>query len=130
MNNRDLLYKKLRMLRYEIDGLIVDDIITTVDALFLEQNLPQNPMLSVAFLQGLGWYELQPIAIDLIGQITDTQLHEKLLEIYPLEEGQQYVGSLSNHYRGRLKNEGKESLVNQMCNNSMRRLIIGLSGCR
>lgn len=89
-----------------------------------------NEMLSAAFLQTLGWYDLQPIAMNLVSQITDKQLHEKLLEIYPLEEGQEYIGSLVNHYRGRLKNEGKESFVNQMCNKSMRRLIIRLSGCR
>jgi hypothetical protein len=93
-------------------------------------SLEQNGLLSAAFIQSLSWYDLQPIAMNLVSQIADKQLYEKLLEIYPLEEGQQYVGSLVNHYRGRLKNDGKENLVNQMCNNSMRRLIIGLLGSR
>lgn len=81
----------------------------------------------LADLQGLDWYQLHKIAEPLVTTITDKQLHEKLLEIFPLNDGQEYIGSLCNHYRGRLKHEGKESLVSQMCSNSMRRLIIGLS---
>ena len=92
--------------------------------------IAQNPLLSAAFLDTLGWYDLQPIAMSLVSEISDKELHDKLIEIYPLQDGQQYVGSLVNHFRGRLKHEGKESLVNQMCNNSMRHLIIGVSGCR
>jgi hypothetical protein len=100
------------------------------DNLLTSASLEQNGLLPAAFIQSLSWYDLQPIAMNLVSQIADKQLYEKLLEIYPLEEGQQYVGSLVNHYRGRLKNDGKENLVNQMCNNSMRRLIIGLLGSR
>lgn len=86
-----------------------------------------NNLLSPAFLQSLDWWQLYKVAEPLVEKISDKKLHEKLIEIFPLEEGQEYVGSLCNHYRGRLKHEGKESLVNQMCSNSMRRLIIGLS---
>ncbi len=85
-----------------------------------------NVLLSAAFLQSLDWWQLYKVAEPLVAKISDKKLHEKLLEIYPLDEGQEYVGSLCNHYRGRLKQEGKESLVNQMCNKSMIRLIIGL----
>lgn len=86
-----------------------------------------NNLLSPASLQSLDWYQLHKVAEPLVTKISDKKLHEKLLEIFPVEEGQEYVGSLCNHYRGRLKHEGKESLINQMCSNSMRRLITGLS---
>ena len=86
-----------------------------------------NNVLSPAFLQSLDWWQLHKVAEPLVAKISDKKLHEKLLEIFPLDEGQEYVGSLCNHYRGRLKREGKESLINQMCSNSMRRLIVGLS---
>lgn len=86
-----------------------------------------NNVLSPAFLKSLDWWQLHKVAVPLVAKISEKQLHEKLLEIYPLEEGQEYVGSLCNHYRGRLKHEGKFSLIDQMCSNSMRRLIIGLS---
>lgn len=42
MNNKELLYKKLNALRLEVDSSIVDDIKSTVDALFQEQNLQQT----------------------------------------------------------------------------------------
>lgn len=86
-----------------------------------------NNVLSPAFLQSLDWWQLYKVAEPLVANISDKKLYEKLLEIYPLEEGQEYVGSLCNHYRGRLKHEGKFALIDQMCSNSMRRLIIGLS---
>ena len=86
-----------------------------------------NNVLSPASLQSLDWWQLYKVAEPLVAKISDKKLHEKLLEIYPLEEGQEYVGSLCNHYRGRLKHEGKFALIDQMCSNSMRRLIIGLS---
>lgn len=86
-----------------------------------------NNVLSPAFLQSLDWWQLYKVAEPLVAKISDKKLHEKLLEIYPLEEGREYVGSLCNHYRGRLKHEGKFALIDQMCSNSMRRLIIGLS---
>ena len=38
MNNKDLLYKKLNALRLEVDSSIVDDIVSTVDDLFSQQN--------------------------------------------------------------------------------------------
>lgn len=38
MNNKDLLYKKLRALRLEVDSSIVDDIIATADAAFVSQH--------------------------------------------------------------------------------------------
>lgn len=41
MNNKELLYKKLNCLRLEVDGSIADDIKSTVDDLFREQNLQQ-----------------------------------------------------------------------------------------
>lgn len=41
MNNKELLYKKLNALRLEVHGSIVDDIKSTVDAIFQEQNLQQ-----------------------------------------------------------------------------------------
>jgi hypothetical protein len=48
MNNKELLYKKLNALRLEVDSSIVDDIKSTVDALFQEQNLQQaNVSLSL-----------------------------------------------------------------------------------
>ena len=86
-----------------------------------------NNLLSPAFLQSLDWWQLYKIAEPLVAKISDKKLHEKLLEIFPLQEGQEYVGSLCNHYRGRLKHEGKFALIDQMCSNSMRSLIIGLS---
>ena len=86
-----------------------------------------NTVLSPAFLQSLDWWKLYKVAESLVANISDKKLHEKLLEIFPLEEGQEYIGSLCNHYRGRLKHEGKFALIDQMCSNSMRRLIIGLS---
>lgn len=42
MQNKELLYKKLNALRLEVDRSIVDDIKSTVDALFQEQNLQQT----------------------------------------------------------------------------------------
>lgn len=42
MNNKELLYKKLNALRLEVDSSIVDDIISTVDKIFQEQNLRQT----------------------------------------------------------------------------------------
>ena len=45
MNNKDLLYKKLNALRLVVDSSIVDDIKSTVDALFREQNLKQTDSL-------------------------------------------------------------------------------------
>ena len=92
-----------------------------------EATIIGNNVLSPAFLQSLDWWQLYKVAEPLVAKFSDKNLHEKLLEIYPLNEGQEYVGSLCNHYRGRLKNEGKEALINQMCSNSMRRLILGLS---
>ena len=86
-----------------------------------------NNLLSPAFLQSLDWWQLYKVAEPLVANISDKKLHEKLLEIFPLEQGQEYVGSLCNHYRGRLKHEGKFALIDQMCSNSMRRLIVGLS---
>ncbi len=86
----------------------------------------RDTLLSDDFLKSLNWYDLQPIAMDLATSISKEELHIKLLEIFPLAAGQEYVGSLANHYRGRLKHEGVDSLVNQLCKNSMRRLIIGL----
>ena len=38
MNNKELLYKKLNALRLEVDSSIVDDIVSTVDDLFSQQN--------------------------------------------------------------------------------------------
>ena len=86
-----------------------------------------NDLLSPAFLQSLDWWQLYKVAEPLVAKISEKKLHEKLLEIFPLEEGQEYVGSLCNHYRARLKHEGKFALIDQMCSNSMRRLIVGLS---
>ena len=86
-----------------------------------------NNVLLPAFLQSLDWSQLYKVVEPFVAKISDKKLHEKLLEIYPLEEGQEYVGSLCNHYRGRLKHEGKFALIDQMCSNSMRRLIVGLS---
>lgn len=86
-----------------------------------------NNVLSPDFIQSLDWWQLYKVVEPLVVKISDKQLHEKLLDIFPLEEGQEYVGSICNHYRGRLKHEGKFALIDQMCSNSMRRLIIGLS---
>lgn len=38
MNTKELLYKKLNALRLEVDSSIVDDIKSTVDDLFSQQN--------------------------------------------------------------------------------------------
>jgi hypothetical protein len=86
-----------------------------------------NAVLSESFLQSLDWWQLYKVAEPLVANITDKRLHEKILEIFPLEKGQEYVGSLCNHYRGRLKHEGKFALLDQLCKNSMKRLIVGLS---
>lgn len=99
----------------------------TNDDLSTKPAIDGNNVLSPAFLQSLDWWQLYKVAEPLVAKISEKKLHEKLIEIFPLEEGQEYIGSLCNHYRGRLKHEGKESLVNQMCSNSMRRLIIELS---
>jgi hypothetical protein len=93
----------------------------------MPRSLTANNLLSPAFLQSLDWWQLYKVAEPLVAKICDKKLHEKLLEIYPIEEGQEYVGSLCNHYRGRLRNEGKFALIDQMCSNSMRHLILGLS---
>ncbi len=77
-------------------------------------------------LESLNWHEVHKIANKLVDKISKKQLHEKLIEIFPLNEGQEYIGSLANHYRGRLKHEGKESLIDQMCKKSLIRLINGL----
>lgn len=92
-----------------------------------ESAIVGNNVLLPAFLQSLDWSQLYKVVEPFVAKISDNKLHEKLLEIYPLEEGQEYVGSLCNHYRGRLKHEGKFALIDQMCSNSMRRLIVGLS---
>lgn len=42
MSNKELLYKKLLALRLEVHGSIVDDIKSTVDSIFQEQNLQQS----------------------------------------------------------------------------------------
>jgi hypothetical protein len=78
-------------------------------------------------LENLGWYQLYPLAVQSVASLSDKELHDRLLQIFPFNEGEEYVGSLVNHYRGRLKQEGKESLINQMCSNSLKRLIIELS---
>lgn len=81
---------------------------------------------------GIGTFEIaaekiHKIAESLVEKTSDKELHEKLIKIFPLEEGQKYIDSLCTHYRGRLKHEGKDSLIVQMCSNSLRRLIVGLS---
>lgn len=86
-----------------------------------------NPMLSDAFLAPLDWWQIYKIAEPLVSGISDKELYVKLLEIFPIKNGEEYIGSLCNHYRGRLKNEGKFALINQMCKNSLKRLIKGLS---
>ena len=77
-------------------------------------------------LESLNWYEINKIAKQKVDKISKKELHEKLIEIFPLNEGQDYIGSLANHYRGRLKYEGKDSLIEQMCKKSLIRLINGL----
>jgi len=54
MNNKELLYKKLNCLRLEVHGSIVDDIKSTVDALFQEQNLQQTVCYTMLPLAELG----------------------------------------------------------------------------
>jgi hypothetical protein len=90
------------------------------------QAINSDNELTPAYLQSLDWWQLYKTAKTLVANITDKELNEKLMEIFTLEDGQEYIGSLCNHYRGRLKNEGKNALIEQMCSNSMRRLIIGL----
>ena len=104
--------------------IIIRDFMNSTD---IENSTSVAVVLSTAFLQSLDWWQLYKIAEPLVAKVSDKKLHEKLLEIFPLEEGQEYVGSLCNHYRGRLKNEGKFALLDQMCSNSMRHLIIWLA---
>jgi hypothetical protein len=91
------------------------------------QTINSNNLLSPDYLRALDWWELFKVAKSLVANIPDKKIHDKLIVIFPLEDGQEYFGSLCNHYRGRLKHEGKFALIEQMCSNSMRRLIIGLS---
>ena len=78
-------------------------------------------------LKPMIWLDLHNIAERAVASLTKEQLHDKLIEIFPLENGQEYVGSLPNHFRGKLKYGGIESLVAQLDSNSLRRLIIGLN---
>jgi hypothetical protein len=87
-----------------------------------EQKQPEQP-IEFDNLNQLDWWELKPIAFEEVNTITKTKLMEALLVAFPLEEGENYQGSLANHYRGRLKYEGKDSLIGQMCNSGMRKLI-------
>ena len=100
---------------------------STSDQPSTEAAIVGNNVLLPDFLQSLDWWQLYKVVEPFVAKISDKKLHEKLLEIYPLEEGQEYVGSLCSHYRGRLKREGKFALIDQMCSNSMRRLIVWLS---
>jgi hypothetical protein len=78
-------------------------------------------------LKNLNWHELQKIFAPMIEAIPQQYLLNALIEIFPLKEGESYIGSLANHYRGRLKCEGKESLVKQMCSDSMCEIILYFS---
>ena len=73
------------------------------------------------------WHEWHTIAMNAVSKISKKQIHIMLIDIFPVMEGEDYIGSLANHYRGRLKYEGKESLIDQMCANSLKRLIKGLT---
>ncbi len=54
MNNKELLYKKLNALRLEVHSSIVDDIKSTVDAIFQEQNLRQTDCYTPCFVNVYG----------------------------------------------------------------------------
>ena len=64
MINKAPLYKKLNALRLEVDGSIVDDIMTTVDDLFFQQNLQQTACYTMLPLAELG---------DFVDWITDVR---------------------------------------------------------
>ena len=78
-------------------------------------------------LSGFTLHELHLTATYLAGKITKAELHDKLLDAFPLKTGQEYIGSLANHFRGRLKYDGVEDLIDRMDKCSLRCLIIGLS---
>lgn len=46
------------------------------------EKIPQS-----AILKSLDWWQLYKLAEPLVAKISDKKLHEKLLEIFPLEEG-------------------------------------------
>jgi hypothetical protein len=84
-------------------------------------------VMSSEQLKNLNWHELQKIFAPMVEAIPQDELHNALIEIFPLKEGENYIGSMANHYRGRLKREGKESFVRQMSHDSMCKIIVYFS---
>ena len=74
-------------------------------------------------LTSKNWWELFAIAEVLVEKLSQKQLHDKLLEIFPPIQNQE---TLAIHYQSRLKRQGKTALIEQMCSNSLRRLICNL----
>ena len=62
----------------------------------------------------------------MVTKMSKEELMDAILNAFPLEENEEYVGSLANHFRGRLKYDGAEVLIRSMCNVSLRQLIIYL----
>ena len=55
-------------------------------------------------------------------------LYEAMQEIFPLQEGQEYIGSLANHFRGKLKTyKNVDDLIECLCNNSLKQIITHFS---
>lgn len=70
--------------------------------------------------------QLEAMLLKMVTKMSKEELMDAILNAFPLEENKEYVGSLANHFRGRLKYDGAEVLIRSMCNVSLRQLIIYL----
>lgn len=75
----------------------------------------------------LTWFQIHDRVSIAIKGLPKQVIHDAILEIFPLNEGQEYIGSLANHYRGRLRHEGIDSLFNQMCSYSLTQFLTWLT---
>lgn len=61
-------------------------------------------------------------------KISYKSLYEAMQDIFPLNEGQNYIGSLANHFRGKLKNyKNVDDFIECLCNNSLTQIITHFS---
>lgn len=55
-------------------------------------------------------------------------LYDAMQDIFPLNEGQEYIGSLANHFRGKLKTyKNVDDFIECLSNNSLKQIITHFS---
>lgn len=57
------------------------------------------------------------------GLINRKTFKDDLIKIFPVNEGQPYIGSLCNHFRGKIVSGGIDYLIEEMDNYSLRKVI-------